>query len=521
MKDLLVGVDAGTSACKTVLLREDGSVIARASQEYATRRPGAVLAEQDPEDWWKALTATVHHVLDQHASFGQRVAGIGVSSHGPSALLLDDHCHPLHAALMWMDRRAEVQCRAIEAAMSDGKVPRINPNQVDPTYALPKLLWLKENEPELYRQARHALQGNGYLVFLLSGALTMDMSQAGLYHNFDLRELAWNRLWSEAFDICHQLLPELHHSGDSVGYVTSQAAAQTGLPEGTPVVAGGLDTPASALGAGVVGPGLAYHSAGQAGSIGICVDHPVDAQGLVCLPYVLPRRWMLEGAMTSTGAALRWFRDQFNGCERPAAQDLGLDAFELLTLEAGKAEPGAGGLVFLPYMAGERSPIWNSNARGVIFGLSLATTRCEFVRMILEGAAYALRHNVETAGKAGVPIHEMIAVGGGARSAVWNQIKADVTGVPVRVPEHTEGAAVGVAMLAGIATGIFGDEQHAAQRVVSAAGRYEPRAEFKARYDALFGIYLCLYERLREQFDVLGRTAFRSSGRLLEGAVHR
>jgi xylulokinase len=315
----------------------------------------------------------------------------------------------------------------------------------------------------------------------------------------------WSAELLEAMGIDESRLPPLHPPSQIVGEVTNAAAAQTGLAKGTPVIAGMVDATAAALEAGAIQAGEAVEMTGQSTVLMICSDQPYLGRNLIPLGHAIAGKHLTVGAMVATGGSLRWFRDQLGETERRAAEMIGADAFELLSLEAGKSAAGANRLIFLPYMYGERSPIWDSHARGVFAGLSLATTRADLIRAIMEGAAYGLRHNVETAEEDGFYTTRLACVGGGSKSAVWNQIKADVLNKPLLIPKAAVGAPLGDAMLAAVAAGLFSSVEQALHQFVQPGISYQPDAAQVKRYEQYYRIYLSLYPALQGAFRELGK----------------
>jgi xylulokinase len=299
-------------------------------------------------------------------------------------------------------------------------------------------------------------------------------------------------------------LPPLYPCSQVVGEVTGKAAEETGLAKGTPVIAGMVDATAAALEAGIIQAGDAVDMTGQSTVLTICSDQPYLGRNLIPLGHAIPGKHLTVGAMVATGGSLRWFRDQLGDAERCAAEMVGANAFELLSLEAGKSPAGANHIIFLPYMYGERSPIWDSYARGVFAGLSLATTKADLIRAIMEGAAYGLRHNAEIAGQDGFFIRSLSCVGGGSKSAVWNQIKADVLNKPILIPKAAVGAPLGDAMLAAVSTGLFSNIEQALLQFVQPGSTFMPDATLVKLYDQFYRIYLGLYPALQDAFRELG-----------------
>ncbi len=505
---LLVGVDIGTTSAKTVLVDVEGTVLAQASQEYPTAYPHPNWAEQDPDDWWRASCSTLQALFADGRFEPRAVAGVGISCQAPSLVAVDRTGRPLAPALIWMDRRAEPECAWLRDMVGQATISRINGGRIDPYYLAPKLLWFKVNRPDLYRGAYQVLQANGYIVHQLCGAFTMDLSHGPLSLCFDAVQGDWSATLLDAMGIDRNKLPLIRPCSTVVGQVSRAAAAACGLAPGTPVVAGMNDGTAASLEAGLVRVGDAVEMTGQSTVLLICSDRPYLGDELIPLGHAAPGRYLLVGALVASGGALRWFRDQLGESERAEAARRGVDPFDLLTTEAAASPPGANRLIFLPYLFGERSPIWDSDARGVFCGLTLATQKRDLVRAILEGAAYGLRHNVETAARAGFPLAALACVGGGARSSLWNQIKADVLGRPIRLPKAATGAPLGDAMVAAVGVGLYPSIEAATAHMVDHGAEYHPQTEFAARYDALYRIYVGLYPALKASFHALAQVPY-------------
>jgi xylulokinase len=502
---LLLGIDVGTTSLKALICDAEGQILAEAGREYATTYPRPNWAEQDPEDWWRAACATVSQIIAEARIDPRGIAGIGISSQAPSVVPVDEAGEVLHPALIWMDRRSEAQCTRLRNRIDGKTVADINGGRIDPYYLAPKLLWLKEHEPDCYRRTSAVLQANGYLVHRLCGTCCMDASIGPLTLFFDSRQQCYSEHLADLMGLDLAKMPRLARCTDVVGGVTTSAAAAIGLIPGTPVVAGACDGTAASVEAGLLVPGDAVEMTGQSTVLMICSDRPYLGEDLIPLGHALPDRHLVVGAMVASGGALRWFRDQLGEVEREAGRLLGVDPFELLSAEASRSPAGANRLIFLPYMFGERSPIWDTSARGVFFGLSLATRKADMVRAVMEGAALGLRHNLETAAASGFRANGLSCVGGGARSRVWNQIKADVLQMPVRVPRAPTGAPLGDAIIAGVGVGLYPSFEAAVQRVVQAEQTYVPDSTQRQLYDGLFRVYTGLYPALKLSFYDLGR----------------
>lgn len=486
-EEAVLGVDVGTTAVKAAVVVADGVVLGSGSVEYPTRYPRPGWVEQDPDDWWRAACGAIRAAL---AEAGRReVAAVCVSAQAPTLLALDAQGRPLRPALIWMDRRAEAECALLRETLGEELVQRVTGNRIDPYYVAPKLLWLREHEPEAFAQARVYVQATGSLVHRLTGELTLDREHASLLSLRDLEREEWSEPLCAAVGVTPARFPRLVNGDELVGRVTDAAAEATGLRTGTPVTGGTVDGPAAALEAGAVDEGQAAEMTGTSTVLILPSARPRSEPAFVAMRHAARGRWLLLGAMVASGGSLRWLRDL-----------LGEDSFDALTAAAEAEPPGAHGLVFLPYMMGERSPIWDSDARGVFLGLTLASGRGALVRAVLEGAAFAVRHNVEVARAAGIEVGELRSVGGGARSRLWSQIKADVVGLPVLLPETSIGAPFGDAALACVATGLHADV-HGLLRTVRVRERFEPRDD--ERYDALYAVYRGAYEALRDEFRAL------------------
>ena len=338
----------------------------------------------------------------------------------------------------------------------------------------------------MYGRARWILQSNSYFVYRFTGKVSQDMSQGYGLSCFDMRRRCWNLDLARRIGVRPELLPPLYECHEIVGGVTVEAAALTGLAEGTPVVAGGLDAACGTLGAGVVKAGQTQEQGGQAGGMSICLEEYAADERLILGCHVVPGQWLLQGGTTGGGGALKWLRET-------CCPDL---TFEEMSALAEQTPAGSEGVIFLPYMAGERSPLWNPGAKGVFFGLDYRKGRGHMIRAVMEGVAYSLRHNLETAESAGARAATLRAMGGSANSRVWTQLKADVTGHPIEVPASDTATTLGAAILAGVGTGVFASFEEAADKCVAVRRTYEPNPETKAIYDAGYARYLELYTRL-------------------------
>ena len=486
---------------KAVLLDLRGNLCAVCQAEYPLHHIRPAWVEQDPEDWWQATCQAIREALAKVPHGPERVLGLAVSSQAPTLLPLDASGRPLRPAMIWMDRRAESEAAALTELLGAEEIHRITGNRPDEFYVAARLLWLRNHEPEVLKHTWQFAQVNGYLNYRLTGRLTMDPAHAVLLQLRNYATGDWSEPLCSACGVDPAQFPEVLEAAAVQGEVTVQAAEATGLRAGTPVMAGTVDSPAAALEAGVAEPGIAVEMTGTSTVVIIPNDRGLTEPALIALPHALPGIHLLLGAMVSSGGCLRWFRDQLGQPEVQAAMEGSASAFDLLTQQAAQAAPGSDGVIFLPYMMGERSPLWHTNARGVFFGLSLATRKAVLVRSILEGAAFALRHNVEVAARAGAEVREMRSVGGCSRSDLWNQIKADVLGLPLLLPRTSVGSPFGAAILAGMGTGAFPDVRKSLSEMVRLDRRFEPNPANHERYSRIYQVFRDIYEHLKGDFD--------------------
>lgn len=486
MSAYLLGIDIGTSACKVALFRETGATAAQALNGYPVHYPKAGWAEQEPDEWWRAICAAIQEVLAQSGIDPAEIAGVGVDGQSWSAIAVDRHGNVLTPTPIWIDTRALAECEAVCQRIPAEELFALCGNPLQPSYTLPKILWYQRHLPDVYKQAAYILQSNGFVVYRLTGKVTQDVSQGYGLCCFDMHTGKWDLDMAARLGIRSELLPELYPCHEVVGKVTHEAARLTGLREGTPVVAGGLDAACGTLGAGVVRAGQTQEQGGQAGGMSLCVDTYVADPRLILGFHVVPGHWLLQGGTTGGGGALRWLRE--NICP-------GL-SFEEMSSLAGSVGAGSDGLIFLPYMAGERSPIWNPTAKGVFFGLSYAHGRAHMIRSVMEGVGYSLRHNLETAEEAGASVGHLRAMGGSANSHVWTQLKADITGKRMEVPASDTATTFGAAILAGVGTGVYSGFEEAVLRTIAVTRVHEPNEERKAVYDKGYQAYREVYQRL-------------------------
>ncbi len=498
MKPYLLGIDIGTSACKVAVFDKTGKVIASANGNYPVYYPKPGWAEQNPEEWWRAVCGAIKTILSTLTVKADEIAGIGIDGQSWSAIAVDKEGAVLTNTPIWMDTRAEDICKELNTAIGEDMIFQLSGNSLQPAYTTAKIIWYKRNMPELYKRIHKILQSNSYLAFKLTDKITQDLSQGYGLHCFDMHTGTWNNEMCEKLGISPEMLPEIYPCHEVIGTVTRKAAEESGLLEGTPVVAGGLDAACGTLGAGVIHSGETQEQGGQAGGMSICIDSYKADKNLILGFHVIPDRWLLQGGTTGGGGVMRWLEQEFADYEREEGKRKGKSSLELFNELAEKVEAGSDGMVFLPYMAGERSPIWDSKAKGVYYGLDFSKTKGHFIRGAMEGVAFSLRHNLETAQKAGAKVDTLRAMGGSANSYLWTQIKADVTGKPITVPASDTASTLGAAILAGVGVGVYESFEEAVSLTVVNKRQHVPNKANHEIYQRNYEIYLKLYENLKE-----------------------
>lgn len=486
---MILGIDIGTSACKAAVFDYDGNVIAKVAKGYKVYYPQEKYAEQDPNEWYCAVCDAIKE-LSENIDISQ-VCAVGIDGQGWSCIPVDVDGNVLCNTPIWFDFRADKQCEFIKREIGEDKIFSICKNPVQPCYTTPKVMWIRDNYPDIYAKTHMFLQSNSYIAYRLTGVFSQDKSQGYGHFFYDIENSCYDEGLAAEMGIDINKFPPIYESYDVVGTVSEKANKETGLSIGIPVVAGGLDAACGTLGVGVIKPGQTQEQGGQAGGMSICVDTPVADKRLILGNHVVPGVWLLQGGTVAGGAAMEWFANNFG-------KSFGDDkVFAAIDNEAEKIEAASEGLVFLPYLNGERSPVWNPRAKGVYYGLTFSKTKAHFARATMEGAAYALRHNLETAKSCGAYIDKMYSMGGSANSSVWMQIKADVTQKHMVVPDSDNASTLGAAILAGVGSGIYASFEDAVSKLISIKKEYIPNEENKEKYDRAYQKYINIYECLK------------------------
>lgn len=502
MDKFLIGTDIGTSGTKSVIINLNGEVLAESLSEYSVITPNPVWAEQWPDVWVNAVFDTVHDVVKRSKVDPQNIKGICISGlYGGSGIPLDENLNPVRPCIIWMDRRAEKECEYINEKIGVDRLFSITGNGIDPYFGYSKILWIKNNEPDSWEKIKLFLPPHSYAIYKITNEVSMDHTSAGnLGGIYDLRNNCWSKELMEEMGIPGYMMPSNLKSPDEiVGSVTADASVRLGLPEGTPVCAGSVDCLASTLAVGAVNSGQHVAVIGTSINWGVIHSNFPSNQAFITMPYVIKSKEMYYtyGGASTAGALPKWFKDNFAKVIRNTNGLIEDSTYNQLNDGAEKVKPGSDGLIVLPYFMGERSPIWDPNARGVIFGLTLHHSKEHVYRAILESVAYSLRHIIETSKFDITEDSRCFLTGGVTNSKLWIQIFADVTGLPVVYSKDYIQAPVADALIAGIATGIFMDYSEINNWITLQETIY-PDTKNHAIYSKYFVEYKKLYLSLKE-----------------------
>ncbi|HYM70144.1 MAG TPA: xylulokinase [bacterium] len=499
---VLLGLDIGTTGAKALLVTDAGEVLGSASKEYPLDTPRPGWAEQNPGHWWEAAIASIRAVLDRTGVPGSTVTAIGLTGQMHGLVALDVGGEVLRPAILWNDQRTEAECQWITERIGPARIMDLLSNPVLTGFTAPKIVWLRRHEPDAYRRVEHLLLPKDYVRYRLTGEFATDVADASGTALFDVRGRAWSQTVLDALEIPRRWLPRVEESPVITGEVSREGAAATGLRLGTSVVAGAGDQAAQAVGSGIVRPGVASVTIGTSGVVFAHLNAvQVDPQGRThTFCHAVPGCWHIMGVMLSAGGSLRWLRDQVAHRSWFDGRD---DPYDRMATQAAGVAPGAEGLLFLPYLTGERTPHADPRARGAFVGLTLRHGPAHLTRAVMEGVAMGLRDSVEIFRALGVPVQQVRFSGGGARSAVWRQIVADVLGAELGAAVPAEGAAYGAALLAAVGCGAAGSVEEACERAVTVRDHVAPVAEHADRYERLYQIYRGLYGVMRPTMHAL------------------
>ncbi|MGD2049943.1 MAG: xylulokinase [Chloroflexota bacterium] len=493
---LLLGLDISTTGAKALLLDEAGQVVSSATTPLTLSTPRPLWSEQSPEDWWAGIVQSIQKVLSKAELPGSEIAAIGLTGQMHGLVLLDGKGEVLRPAILWNDQRTGKQCDDIRARLGKDRLIQITGNDALTGFTAPKILWVQQNEPEIWANTRHILLPKDFIRYKLTGEFGVDKAGGAGTILFDLQTRTWSEEVITALEIPPDLLPATYEGPEITGTVSQEAASETGLTPGTPVVGGGGDQAAQAVGVGAVQPGIIALTLGTSGVVFAATEEPlIEPEGrLHAFCHAVPDQWHFMGVMLSAAGSLQWYRDTFF----PQMD------FDELVSDAESAPLGCEGLLFLPYLTGERTPHPDPLARGAFVGLTIRNGRDHITRSVLEGVAFGIKDSFELIQASGLGAIEQVRIsGGGARSATWRQLIANVLGSELVTVNTTEGAAFGAALLAGVGAGLYGSVPEACQATIQVTGRTVPDEGATADYQGYYARYQALYPALASEFKAM------------------
>lgn len=501
----VIGVDCGTSGTKTVLFREDGIVMASDTIEYPMYQPQNGYAEQDPIDWKNAMIRTIQSVVSKSGVSKEEIKGIGISGQMHGLVMLDGNNHVLRKSIIWCDQRTAKEVDQMNRVVGQKKFMEITANPALTGWTAAKILWVRNNEPDIYEKCRHILLPKDYLRFILTGEYATEVSDASGMQLLDIAKRCWSDELLKLLEIDKSLLAKVYESCEVTGNLTREMADLLGLCEGIVVVGGAGDNAAAAVGTGVVQDGKAFTTIGTSGVVFAHTSNmAIDPKGRVhtCCAAV-PNSWHVMGVTQGAGLSLKWFRDNFCDAEKQTATLMDVDPYYLMDQEATQVPIGSNRMLYMPYLMGERTPHLDPNARGVFFGLSAMHTKRDMLRAVMEGVTYSLRDCIEVFREMGISIDDMMACGGGGTSPLWRSMLADLYNCPVKTVSSKEGPSLGVAILASVGAGIYDSVPQACKAIVKTDKIQNPQDENVSVYESYYQLYREIYPALKASFTKL------------------
>lgn len=504
----LLGMDCGTTNIKAIILGEDGTVVAAESRPSKFIVPGTNMQEQDANSWWKNTVDIFRTLTSQVGeSIVRKIRGISISSHTVSMLPVDEKGNPLRNALTYQDSRSTDELQYIINTIGFDKFVRTVGGQPSVAFLPNKILWYRKNEPDLFNKTKYFLQASSFINFKLTGKMTSDIDQATRTQCLDISKMAWSEEIGDVLGVdLHKMMPPLKLVDEIIGFVIERAAKETGLREGIPVIAGCSDAMASMYATGMSRLGEVGESSGTTSLVFVGSDTKSASDiPVVTRPCTIDGMpWVFDAPIQTSGAALKWFIQTFAAEESAYAQQNNIDVYTYLNELALETKPGSNGLLFFPYLLGERAPLWNDYARGMFIGLGMNTKRADLVRAVFEGTAFALRHVIETVKEAGAKVECLRLCGGGAKSRTWSQIKASMLHIPVHVLDEESGdVPVGDALIVGRKVGVFSNLTEAANRIIKVKEIIQPIKEWEEVYEKLYPYYIEMYQHLDQDLKNL------------------
>ena len=501
----ILSLDIGTTSTRAIIIDEDGALISSSTKDYELYTPKPGWAEQDPIDWWGASVFTIKEAIKSSNISPKDISAIGLSGQMHGSVFLDRNGEVIRPAILWCDQRTNDQCNKIYKIFGRQNFIKLSYNKALPGFTAPKILWLEEKEPQNYKKVSKILLPKDYIRYRLSGKYVTEVSDASGTILMDIAKRCWSHEILDGLDIDRDLLPDVYESTEITSYVSKQASSVTGLIEGTPIAGGASDNAAGAVGSGIIREGLISDSIGTSGVVFAYSKKPLyDSQGRVhSFCHAVPGRWHLTGVTLSAAGSLKWYYENFGPSRKIEGMHPGIKGYNLLNKEAESIPAGSEGLIFLPYLSGERTPHADPYARGVFFGLSYLHTQDHFVRSIMEGVAFSQLDCLSFMRKLNIVSDKIVLFGGGAKSKVWRQIISDVMNAKIVTLNVEEGPAYGAALIAGVGCGIYSSVEEAADKTIKEASQIDPIRENVKKYEKLYGIYGSLYTDLKDDFEKL------------------
>lgn len=495
----LMGLDIGTSGVKVLLLSKNGEVITTATESYPLDTPKSGWAEQNPIDWWEAVVKVINKTISENNVNPNDIMGLSFSGQMHSSVFLDENMEVIRPAILWSDTRTEQQCEEIlnKAGGLENLIKKVS-NPALEGFTAPKILWLKQNEPENYKKVNYVLMPKDYIRYKLTGNINTEVSDAASTLLFDVKNKEWSKELAQLLDIETNILPPVIESVEIAGKINKSTSQISKLKEGTPVVAGGADNACGAVGSGIIKEGRVMVSIGSSGVVLAQTNNPTaDSKGRIHLfNHAKPNSWYMMGVMLSAGVSFNWLKNSFF--------DESLD-YKKLNKKAAAIAPGSEGLIFLPYLYGERTPHNDANARGVFFGISGRHKQGHFIRSVMEGVTFGLKDSLNLIKDQNIKVKEIRAIGGGVKSKVWQQILADIMGQNIKLLNVEEGPAYGAAIIAGVGVGIFDSFENVSEKIIKVEDEITPIKENVKTYEKYYKIYQDLYPSLKKEYKKLSK----------------
>ena len=496
----LLGLDIGTSGTKTALFDENGNTIKTATYGYELFQPKVGWAEQNPEDWWKACVEGIKDVIKNSGVSCNDIKGIGLSGQMHGLVLVDENNQVIRNSIIWCDQRTEKECEYITEKIGRERLISITGNPAMTGFTLSKLLWVRNNEPENYKKIKKILLPKDYIRFRLTNVFATEVSDASVMQMLDINYRDWSTELLNELEIDKNILAPVYESVVVSGHVTKETAEITGLAEGTAVVGGAGDQAAGAIGNGIVSEGIISTVIGSSGVVFASTDTPrFDKGGRVhTLCHAVPGKWHVMGVTQGAGLSFKWFKETFCQKEIEDCKENKLNIYDVLTAKAAQSKPGANGVIYLPYLMGERTPHLDPNVKGGFLGVSLINNHDDFIRSILEGVSFSLKNCLDIIEDMNVNIHDIRVSGGGAESEVWRQILSDIFGYSLTTVKASEGPALGVAILAAVGTGIYPSVEDACNKIIKGQDKVTPNKDTHEEYMKVYKVYNSLYPKIKD-----------------------